>query len=101
MKFNIYDYANRPVEIETQNKPIKEIFVRIFSGDEVIVVTYVDNDEDEFDSSNERIESYLDGFYTVTKQRLKKWMNWKPHRDAKYYSYCRQRQFGRRPLQEE
>ena len=46
MKFNIYDYADQSVEIETQNKPIEEIFVQIISGDETIVVTYADNDED-------------------------------------------------------
>ena len=51
MKFNIYNYADQPVEIETQNKPIEEIFVQILSGDETIIVAYADNDEDEFDSS--------------------------------------------------
>ena len=49
MKFNIYNYADQPVEIEIQNKPIEEIFVQILSGDETIVVAYADNAEDEFD----------------------------------------------------
>lgn len=95
MKFNIYDYADQPVEIETQNKPIEEIFVQILSGDETIVVTYADNDEDEFDSSNDRITSYNDGFYVVSKQHLNEWMNWKPQKGEKCYSYHRQRQFDR------
>lgn len=95
MKFNIYDYADQPIEIETQNKPIKEIFVLVLSGDEVVIIKYIDNDEEEFDSSDKRTKSYLDGFYVVTKRHLKKWMNWKPQKDEKCYSYCRQRQFDR------
>lgn len=93
MKFNIYDYADQPIEIETQDKPIEEIFVQILSGDETIVVTYADDDEDEFDSSNDRIESYNDGFYIVTKEFLDEWMNWKPQEGETCYSYRRQRQF--------
>lgn len=93
MKFNIYDYADQPIEIETQDKPIEEIFVQILSGDETIVVTYADDDEDEFDSANNRIESYNDGFYIVTKEFLDEWMNWKPQEGETCYSYHRQRQF--------
>lgn len=93
MKFNIYDYADQPIEIETQDKPIEEIFVQILSGDETIVVTYADDDEDEFDSANDRIESYNDGFYIVTKEFLDEWMNWKPQEGETCYSYRRQRQF--------
>lgn len=93
MKFNIYDYADQPIEIETQDKPIEEIFVQILSGDETIVVIYADDDEDEFDSANDRIESYNDGFYIVTKEFLDEWMNWKPQEGETCYSYHRQRQF--------
>lgn len=95
MKFNIYNYADQPVEIETQNKPIEEIFVQILSGDETIIVTYADGSEDDFDADDTRITSYDDGFYVVTKQHLKEWMNWKPQKGEKCYSYHRQRQFDR------
>lgn len=95
MKFNIYNYADEPIEIEAQDKSIDEIFVQIFSGDETIIIIYADNDKDEFDSSNDRIASYDDGFYLVSKQHLDEWMNWKPQKDERCYSYHRQRQFDR------
>lgn len=40
MKFNIYDYQNKPTKVDTGKRPIDYIEVSVISGDEVIEVHY-------------------------------------------------------------
>lgn len=42
MKFNIYDYADNPLAIDTGNKEINSITVTVLSGDETINILYKD-----------------------------------------------------------
>lgn len=88
MRTKIYDHANNAVEIDLQDKPIKEIYVRVLSGDEVVTVTYKDGTQDEFDSSDCRMIAYYDGGYFVEEKDIEKWLNYKAE-ESKTNSYNR------------
>ena len=49
MELRIYDYKNRPVDIELPDKPIRSIFVLILSGDETGRVEFEDGETFSFD----------------------------------------------------
>ena len=74
MKFNIYDYNNRPTKIDTGNKKIKELEVLVLSGDEIVTIRYEDGSEEMYDSSYTRCIDYFDDKYTVTKENIRKWI---------------------------
>lgn len=74
MKFKIYDYENKLLEIET-TKEINSITVTILSGDEFIAIKYEDGTSEIDDSSNCRMVEYYDGSYVVSKDKIDKWVN--------------------------
>ena len=61
MIFKIYDYANKPTEIDTGNKEIESILVKVISGDEIVTVTFTDGTKKTYDSSNNRNIDYYVG----------------------------------------
>ena len=75
MKTTIYDYDNKPHEVELKDDAIKYIMVTVISGDEVIEVYYKDGSCEKFDSSNNRQIDYFDGVYLVSEEDIKKWLN--------------------------
>ena len=94
MKTVIYDYADRPVEIELKDDRITKIFVKILSGDEVIEVYYKDGSCEKFDSSNDRTIDYFDGTYIVSKDKVQQWLNFE-FSGKNTNSYERQHYFDR------
>ena len=60
MKFNIYDYQNKPTKIDTGKRPIAYIEVSVISGDEVVEVHYTNGLSKRFDSSDTRWCGFLD-----------------------------------------
>ena len=40
MKFNIYDYKDNAIEIDTKGKDVENISVEVISGDERIEILY-------------------------------------------------------------
>lgn len=75
MKFKIYDYNGKATEVDTGDKGIKELFVQVLSGDEVVTVDYDDGTKETFDSSDNRRVSYVEESYIVEKDRIKDWVN--------------------------
>lgn len=75
MKFTIYDYNGKATEVDTGDKGIKELFVQVLSGDEVVTVDYDDGTKETFDSSDNRRVSYVEESYIVEKDRIKDWVN--------------------------
>lgn len=94
MKTTIYDYDNKPCEIELQDKKIVNILVVLLSGDELIKVYYEDGSFEEFDSSDRRCDDFFDGVYLVTGNKLQEWLNWKPTMTSTY-SYEREECFDK------
>lgn len=87
MKLRIYDYENRPVDIELPDKPIHSIIVLILSGDETGQVEFEDGetfsfDADAPDSLGGRGIDYCDGYYTVDGDMIPRWMAYRPHVSA-------------------
>lgn len=78
MRMKIYDYINRPVEVELPDKEIKAILVQILTGDEIGYVLFEDGSQLSFDASMERVTDYNDGAYLVKKEHLAEWLDWKP-----------------------
>lgn len=78
MRMKIYDYINRPVEVELPDKEIKAILVQILTGDEIGYVLFEDGSQFSFDASMERVTDYNDGAYLVKKEHLAEWLDWKP-----------------------
>ena len=77
MKIKIYNYCNEEVEIDVV-KEIKEIFVEVVSGDEIIHIEYDDGSYDVFDSChNGRIIAFDDGCYTIEKDKINEWNDFK------------------------
>lgn len=74
MKFNIYDYNNQPKEIDTGDKEINLIDVKVISGDEVITIYYTNGTFESYDNSEDRCISYFDDSYIVFKKDLSKWI---------------------------
>lgn len=62
MKINIYDHLNSPKTITLRDdSPVVLIVNKIISGDEVLTVQYEDGSCQQFDSSKNRIMSFLVG----------------------------------------
>ena len=78
MRMKIYDYINRPVEVELPDKEIKAILVQILTGDEIGYVLFEDCSPLSYDASMERVTDYNDGAYLVKKEHLAEWLDWKP-----------------------
>lgn len=74
MKFNIYDYQNKPTKVDTGKRPIDYIEVSVISGDEVIEVHYTNGKNKTFDSSDTRWMGFLDAEYRVTSKNLEDWI---------------------------
>lgn len=93
MRTVIYDYDNMAVEIFLQDKPIRELFVEVKSGDEILTVDYEDGTSEHFDSCQSyRLIGFDDGSYIVPKEKVEAWLSWEPVK-AGTYSYDRQRAF--------
>ena len=75
MIFNIYDFNGRAREVDTGDKVIKDLFVQVLSGDEVVTVYYDDCTSVRFDSSRNRAADYVDGSYIIYPNNLEDWVN--------------------------
>lgn len=90
MKFYIQDYAGNKTECEIpDDSDIKEFYVIILSGDEIVDVDMVDGRTYSFDSSRHRILDFYDGAYEVQKDRLQEWMNFEGSSYGRmHHFYC-------------
>ena len=93
MLMRIYDYKNRPKDINLPDKEIHMINVIVVTGDEIVTVRFSDGSLEKHDSSDRRITDYFDGAYDVTGDKIKDWMNYKPS-GKRTYSYERIYRFG-------
>lgn len=75
MIFNIYDFNGKATAVNTGDKVIKQLFVQVLSGDEVVTAKYDDGTRETFDSSNNRWNSYVEGSYIVDQDHLQDWIN--------------------------
>lgn len=93
MIITVYDYANKPVEVEIPAQTYEDIqciVVRILSGDETGTIFMKNGDFISFDSSDMRIRGYDDGSYTVMGTKMiKKWIEYEPKKDGFTISYRR------------
>lgn len=48
MKFKIYNYNGKATEVDTGDKLVKQLFVQVLSGDEVVTVEYDDGTKKDF-----------------------------------------------------
>lgn len=74
MKFNIYDYQNKPTKVDTGKRQIDYIEVSVLSGDEVVEIHYTNGLSKRFDSSDTRWCGFLDAEYRVTNKNLEDWI---------------------------
>lgn len=94
--FYIYNYANKRKLIQT-GKDIENVWVEIYSGDEIVRCKYSDGTEENFDAAKvfgePRFISYFDGDYYV-ENRLVEWAAFnKTPRNYEALSYKRQKEF--------
>lgn len=75
MKFNIYDFNGCATEVDTGDKVVKDLFVQVLSGVEVVTVEYDDGTREIFDSSSNRWNSCVEGSYIVDQEHLQDWIN--------------------------
>jgi hypothetical protein len=75
MRFNIYNFNNEATEVDTGDNIIKQLFVQLMSGNEVVSVEYNNGARETFDSSNNISDSYVEGSYIVDKDHLQDWIN--------------------------
>ena len=92
MTITIYDYADKPLELELPDKKIKYISVTVLSGDETGTVYFEDGSRVNFDASDCRIQGFYDGSYIVNGENIEKWINFN-NWDGYTKSYCRQEMF--------
>ena len=78
MKFNIYNFNNEATEVDIGEKLIKQLFVQVLLGDEVVTVEYDDGTKKTFDSSYNRWVSYVEESYIVEKDRIQDWISYMP-----------------------
>ncbi len=78
MRFNIYNFNNEATEVDTGDNIIKQLFVQVMSGNEVVSVEYDDGTRETFDSSNNIWNSYVEGSYIVEQDYLQDWINYAP-----------------------
>ena len=89
MKFNIYDYKDNAVEIDTKGKDVESISVEVISGNERIEIMYENGAFATIDSSSDRFINYHDGDYELSGDKLSEWMEYTPAKDEKGISYKR------------
>ena len=93
--FYIYNYTNKRKLIQT-GKDIVNVWVEIYSGDEIVRCKYSDGTEENFDAAKvfgePRFISYLDGSYYV-ENRLEEWAAFNKTSRNDTLSYKRQREF--------
>lgn len=94
MKFNIYDYKDNVVEIDTKGREVASISVEVVSGDERIEIIYKSGAFEMIDSSSDRFINYYDGGYELSGDKLSEWMKYTPTKEEKRISYKRLRKFG-------
>ena len=94
MKFNIYDYKDNAVEIDTKGKEVASISVEVVSGDERIEIMYENGNFAMIDSSSDRFINYHDGDYELSGDKLLEWMEYTPAKDENGISYKRLHKFG-------
>lgn len=75
--FAIYDWNNNEKIVTIEDKPIEAIIINVVSGDETAYIYYEDGTEEYIDSSNKRLESYLDETYLIKKNEVENWINFK------------------------
>lgn len=90
----IFDYQNKPVEIELRNVKIVAISVTIISGDETVDIYYEDGKVNYFDSSECRHTDFFDGNYVVLGDKIDEWLKWNKFLKYNYISYKRQEMFA-------
>lgn len=80
MVITVYDWANKPkfINVPVENaEGIASIDIQIISGDETGVITLKDGTEISFDASDDRVQYYYDGEYTLTSaEDIEKWNNY-------------------------
>lgn len=74
MKFNIYNYDNEPIEVDTGDKEIKYIVVTVITGDEIIYIIYEDGTMKHY-RSDCSLRALYDGNYLVPKERIQEWIS--------------------------
>ena len=94
MKFNIYDYNDKAVEIDTKGRKVASISVEVVSGDECIEIMYENGSFEMVDSSSNRYINYYDGGYELSGDKLSEWMECTPAKEKKGISYERLWKFG-------
>ncbi|EHO53953.1 hypothetical protein HMPREF9099_00532 [Lachnospiraceae bacterium oral taxon 082 str. F0431] len=94
MKFNIYDYKDNAVEIDTKGKDVASIFVEVISGDECIEILYKSGCFTVVDSSSDRFIHYHDGSYKLSGDKLAEWARYTPTEKGEGVAYERLWKFG-------
>ena len=65
-KIRLLDYKDTPMEITIKDfENVREFLFEIISGDGILTVVYKDKHEETFDSGNNRIIGYDDGFWLI------------------------------------
>lgn len=99
MKFNIYNFMNKAIEVDTGDKEIKYIMVSVISGDEFIHIHYTDGTISSYKSDFALID-YYDGGYVVPKDDIQKWIDLEKVTD-RTISYYRLEEFDKELEEEE
>ena len=94
MKFNIYDYKDKAIEVDTKGREIVSVSVEVISGDECIEIIYKSGAFETIDSSSDRFINYHDGGYELSGDELSEWMEYTPAEGKSGISYERLWKFG-------
>ena len=89
MKFNIYDYKDNAVEIDTKGKDVESISVEVISRDERIEILYKCGSFTVVDNSSDRFIHYHDGSYELSGDKLVEWMRYTPTEKGEGVAYER------------
>jgi hypothetical protein len=66
MKIKLLDFADNEVIVDVGDiETIKKMDIAVISGDEILIVSYKDDTEKQFDSCDTRIWDFYDGRYTL------------------------------------
>lgn len=74
MKFNIYNYNNKPTEVDTEDKEIRYIKVAVVSGNEFINIHYENGIRGYYKSIVPFIPIYYED-YIIPKERVQEWID--------------------------
>lgn len=74
MKFNIYNYNNKPTEVDTEDKEIRYIKVAVVSGNEFINIHYENGIRGYYKSIVPFILIYYED-YIIPKERIQEWID--------------------------